>query len=74
MNEILNRLTHPTPKFFNRLAMIGGILGTVGGALLAWPVALPVALVTLGGHLVAVGATVVAVSKLTVQNPENLSK
>lgn len=72
--ELFKRLKQPTPKFFNRLAYIGGLLLTVGGAIVAWPVALPVAVVTIGGHLVAVGTTVIAVAKLTVKDPEKLNE
>lgn len=72
MNELIQRIQNPTPKFFNRLAWIGGILTTVGGAILVWPVALPVVIVNIASHAVAIGTTAIAVSKLTVKDPENL--
>jgi ABC-type xylose transport system permease subunit len=63
---LLGRANAPTPKFFRKLRTIGITIGAIGTAIIATPVALPVAIVTAAGYLVTVGSVVAAVSQLTV--------
>lgn len=70
MQEILKRAQSETPKFFRVLRTIGLVVATVGGGLLAAPVVLPSAVVTLGGYLAVAGSVLGAVSQLTVQAPK----
>lgn len=56
----------PTPKFFKVLRNIGLALAAASGALLAAPVALPAAVVTLAGYLAVAGTVVTAVSQTAV--------
>ena len=60
-----NRLTSNTPKFFRVLRTIGISLAAVGTALVAAPVAIPAAVVTLGGYLILGGTIAAAVSQAT---------
>jgi hypothetical protein len=46
---IVERLTAPTSSFFRILRNVGLCLAAVGGALIAAPVALPAAIVTVAG-------------------------
>ncbi|KVV14594.1 hypothetical protein [Flavobacterium sp. TAB 87] len=62
---IIKRAKAPTPKFFRIIRTIGLTLATVGGSIIAAPVLLPVAIVTLGGYLAVVGGVLSAVSQLT---------
>lgn len=64
--NLIERAKAPTPKFFRILRGIGIGLATVGGTLLAAPVALPAAVVTLAGYLTVAGGVVTAVSQITV--------
>lgn len=64
--SVVDRLDAPTPKFFKTIRRIGVILGVIGGAILASPVALPAALVAGAGYLIAIGTAATAVSSLTV--------
>ena len=64
--SIIERAQAPTPKFFKVLRNIGLVLASVGGLLLTAPVALPAAVVTLGGYLVLGGGVLSAASQVTV--------
>lgn len=66
--NIFQRAKAPTPKFFKVLRTVGLSLAAIGGSLLAAPVALPVALVTVAGYLTVVGGVIGAVSQTAVQN------
>ncbi|MEI7510472.1 MAG: hypothetical protein WCJ62_13535 [Flavobacterium sp.] len=65
MKKIINRATAPTPTFFKVLRTVGLGLATVGGTILAAPVALPVLLTTAAGYLTVAGGVISAVSQLT---------
>ena len=56
----------PTPKFFKTLRTIGLVIGLAGGAILASPVVLPAAIVTIGGYLALAGSIVTGVSQTVV--------
>ena len=63
--NIIKRAKAPTPKFFKVLRNIGLALAAVGGTILAAPVALPVAIVSIGGYIAVAGGVISAVSQLT---------
>lgn len=69
--KIVTRAQAPTPKFFKVLRNIGLALAAVGGTILAAPVALPVAVTTIGGYLVVAGGVASAVSQLTTEQNVN---
>ena len=62
---IVKRVKAPTPKFFKVLRNIGLVLATVGGTIMAAPIALPVLVSSAGGYLVVAGGVLSAVSQLT---------
>ncbi|SFS33268.1 hypothetical protein SAMN05660206_101191 [Sphingobacterium wenxiniae] len=64
--NVLERAQAPTPKFFKVLRSIGLIVAAVGGAIVTAPVALPVAVVTVGGYLTVAGGVLSAISQITV--------
>ena len=66
--SLSGRLTSPTPKFFKRLKIIGLALAAASGALIAAPVALPAAIVTLAGYIAVAGTVVTAVSQVAVES------
>lgn len=66
--NLIERIVAPTPKFFKTLRTVGILLGTVGGVLLAAPVALPAALITAGGYIALAGGIITAVSQTTVED------
>jgi uncharacterized membrane protein HdeD (DUF308 family) len=63
--NIVKRVKAPTPKFFKVLRNIGLALATVGGTIIAAPIALPVVLTSIGGYLAVAGGVISAVSQLT---------
>jgi len=64
--SLAERVMAPTPKFFKTLRTIGLVIGLVGGAILASPVVLPAAVVTIGGYLALAGSIVTGVSQTAV--------
>ena len=63
---IAQRVKAPTPKFFKTLRAIGLALAAIGGAILAAPVAVPAALVTIAGYVTLAGGVMTAVSQTAV--------
>ena len=68
--NIIERVKAPTPKFFKVLRTIGLSLAAVSGVLLATPVALPAAVLTIAGYLAVAGTAITAVSQTAVAEPE----
>lgn len=65
--NLIQRAKAPTPKFFKVLRNIGLILASVGGTILAAPIALPIVVSTAGGYLAVAGGVMTAVSQLTTE-------
>ncbi len=58
-----NRFTSPTPKFHRKLRNFGLGLAAAGGAILASPIALPTAIVSLASYLIVAGSVASAVAQ-----------
>ena len=71
---IKQRLAAPTPGFFKKIRNIGLIFGAIGGAILAAPVSLPAAVITVAGYLATAGLVASAVSATAVENAESRPK
>ena len=69
--NIVQRMKAPTPKFFRVLRTIGLALAAAGGALLAAPVALPAAVITVAGYLAVAGSVATAVSQTAIPIDED---
>lgn len=67
MNKIVRRVKAPTPKFFKTIRTIGITLAAVGGAVIAAPIALPTAIISVAGYLMVAGGVLSAVSQITVE-------
>ena len=63
---IVERVKAPTPKFFKTLRTIGLTMAGIGGAILATPVAVPAALITIAGYITLAGGVITAVSQTAV--------
>jgi uncharacterized membrane protein HdeD (DUF308 family) len=72
--NVIKRVKAPTPKFFKVLRNIGLVVATVGGTILASPVALPVLITTIGGYMAVAGGVVSAVSQLTTNDDKHPDK
>ncbi len=66
--NIKQRWNAPTPRFFRILRNVGLGLAAAGGVLIASPIALPAAIVTLGGYLVVAGSVASAVAQTAVED------
>lgn len=69
--KLINRLKQPTPSFFRKLRNIGLTIAAIGGSILAAPVALPAAIVTVAGYLAVAGAVASTVSQSVTPKDEN---
>ena len=65
---IVERVKAPTPRFFKTLRTIGLTLAGIGGAILAAPVAVPAALITIAGYITLAGGVITAVSQTAVDS------
>ena len=68
--NIVKRAKAPTPKFFKVLRNIGLVLATVGGTILAAPIALPIVVSSAAGYLTVAGGVLSAVSQLTTADED----
>ena len=66
--NIVDRAKAPTPKFFRILRTVGLTMLAISGSVLAAPVALPAALVSVAGYLAVAGGVISAVSQITVND------
>lgn len=67
MNEIVNRVSSPTPTFFKKVRNIGLILAAIAGTIVAAPVALPAVVVKIAGYLAVASGVAGAVSQTAVE-------
>ena len=68
--NMIERAKAPTPKWFKVLRTVGITLASVGGIVIASPVALPVGLVSAAGYLVLGGSIISVVSQTAVKSEE----
>lgn len=66
--NIVERAKAPTPKFFKILRSIGLVLLGISGSIVAAPVILPAAVVTVAGHVAVAGGVISAISQITVDD------
>ena len=66
--NIVERAKAPTPKFFRILRSIGLSLLAISGSVIAAPVVLPAAVVTVAGYMAVAGGVISAVSQITVDS------
>jgi uncharacterized membrane protein HdeD (DUF308 family) len=66
--NIVQRAKSPTPKFFRVLRSIGLALLAISGSVIAAPVVLPVAVVTVAGYVAVAGGVISAVSQITIDD------
>jgi hypothetical protein len=63
---LVQRVLAPTPKFFRLVRTIGVVIGLVGASILASPIVLPAAIVTIGGYLALAGSIATGVAQTAV--------
>ena len=68
--EAWERLWSDTPKFFNKLKIVGGSLIATGTALALVP-NIPPILVTISGYVITIGGVMAAISQFAVEPPKD---
>ena len=68
--NLADRVLAPTPKWFKILRTVGIALASVGGIIIASPVALPVGIVSAAGYLILGGSIISVVSQTGVKTEE----
>jgi hypothetical protein len=68
--NLTKRVKAPTPKWFKILRTVGIALASVGGVIIASPIALPIGLVSAAGYLVLGGSIISVVSQTGVKTEE----
>lgn len=68
MKHLIERWNTKTPSFWKKVQKIGIIAGTIGGIIVASPVALPAILVSASGYLILAGTVTATLSQLTVES------
>ena len=69
--NIVERAKAPTPKFFKVLRSIGMALLAISGSIIAAPVVLPVAVVSIAGYAALAGGVISVISQITVDETAN---
>lgn len=69
--SIAQRWSAPTPKFWKRVQKIAITIGAIAGVIVAAPITLPVAVVTVASYAITVGTVAATLSQLTVESNES---
>ncbi len=71
MTNIKKRWNAPTPKFWKNVQKIAIAVGAAAGVIVAAPITLPAAVVTVAGYLVTAGTVAATLSQLTVEDNQD---
>ena len=70
MNEIINRIKAPTPKFFKTLRTIGISMAAIAATILTAPVALPAIVIQIAGYVAVAGGVIGVISQTAKEDPK----
>jgi len=71
--RLIERIKSPTPSFFKKVRNVSLLVGTVGGSILASPIALPAFLIKAAGYLAVAGGTGVAISQIVTGDESTIT-
>ena len=74
LKSYLVRCKADTPPFFRKMRTIGVLVAAAGTAVISSPVALPTAVVAIGGYFIIGGAVATAVSQAAIPSMGNFDK
>jgi hypothetical protein len=66
--NLVQRFNAPTPKFWKKVQKIAIAVGAVAGVIVAAPITLPAAVVTVAGYAITAGTVAATLSQLTVED------
>ena len=72
MKELKGRWKAKTPKFWKRVQQIAIVAGTIAGVIIAAPVALPAAIITVAGYVATAGTVAATLAQLTVEDAKTI--
>ena len=72
MKHLKKRWNAKTPKFWKRVQQIAIVAGTVAGVIIAAPVALPAAVITVAGYVATAGTVAATLAQLTVVDSKEI--
>lgn len=58
----------PTPKFWKRVQKVAITVGAIAGVIIAAPITLPAAVITVAGYVATAGTVAATLSQLTIEN------
>jgi hypothetical protein len=65
--SIKQRWSAKTPKFWKKVQKVAITIGAIAGVIIAAPITLPVAVVTVASYAITVGTVAATLSQLTVE-------
>jgi len=74
MKELKGRWKSRTPKFWKKVQRVAIVLGAAAAMIVAAPIALPAAVITVAGYVVTAGTVAATLSQLTVDNYKDITK
>lgn len=69
--NVIQRLKAPTPKFFRVLRTVGLALAAASATIIAAPIALPAAVLTIAGYVGVAGTVATVVSQTAVPKDDD---
>ena len=74
MKELKGRWKSKTPCFWKKVQKVAIALGAAATIIVAAPITLPAAVVTVAGYVITAGTVAATLSQLTVENYKELNK
>lgn len=71
LKSFFKRCGQDTPPFFKKLRIAGLIIAAAGATLLAAPIALPAAVISIGGYLIVGGTVATAMSQAAMNDEDD---
>jgi hypothetical protein len=68
--SISQRWNAPTPKFWKRVQQAAITIGAIAGVIIASPITLPAAVITVAGYVATAGTVAATLSQLTIETNE----
>lgn len=68
--SLTQRWNAPTPKFWKRVQKVAITVGAIAGVIIAAPITLPAAVITVAGYVATAGTVAATLSQLTIENNE----
>jgi len=68
MKELKGRWKSRTPRFWKKVQRVAIVLSTAAAMIVAAPIALPAAVITVAGYVVTAGTVAATLSQLTVED------